>query len=168
MRHLSASIATLGMSLGLGLGFSSGASAQNVQVGILNCEVSGGLGLVVTSRKDMVCTFQNAAREIEVYDGYIRKFGIDLGATTAQAIVWNVFAPSGANVRGALSGTYGGASAEATFVAGLGANVLLGGSRRSVALQPVSLSGQSGINVAVGVTDLTLQLRPPEPRRRTR
>ena len=142
------------------------AQAQQVQAGTLTCEVAGGIGLIVTSRKDVVCTFQNSAGELEIYDGYIRRFGIDIGATTSGAIVWNVFAPSGSTVRGALAGTYGGASAEATVVAGLGANVLLGGSRRSVALQPVSFSGQTGLNVAVGVSDLTITYRPRDGMRR--
>jgi hypothetical protein len=79
--------------------------------------------------------------------------------------VWSVFAPSGRYSRGALAGNYSGASAEATVGAGLGANVLLGGSNRSFALQPVSLQGQSGLNIAAGVADLQLQAAQPVRRR---
>jgi hypothetical protein len=93
----------------------------------------------------------------EVYTGSISKFGLDIGATAGGEMVWSVFAPSNKTF-GALAGNYGGASAEATVGAGLGANVLVGGSNRTVALQPVSVQGQSGLNLAVGVSEL--QLRP--------
>jgi hypothetical protein len=133
------------------------AEAQNVQAGTLVCDVSAGVGLIVTSRREMLCTFTNSRGEREVYGGVIRRFGLDLGATAGAQMVWTVFAPSGRYSRGALAGTYGGASAEASVVAGLGANVLVGGSNRSFALQPVSIQGQAGLNVAVGVADLQLQ-----------
>jgi hypothetical protein len=142
----------------------SPAQAQNVQAGTLVCDVSGGIGMIIASQRDMACNFTNSRGEAEVYIGRIRRFGLDIGTTAGGQIVWAVFAPSGRYARGALAGTYGGASAEATVVAGLGANVLLGGSNRSVALQPVSLQGQAGLNVAAGVADL--QLVPAQPMRR--
>lgn len=141
------------------------AEAQNVQAGTLVCDVSGGVGVIIASQRDMACTFTNSRGEPEVYVGRIRRFGLDLGATAGGQIVWTVFAPSGRNVRGALAGNYTGASAEATVGAGLGANVLLGGSNRSISLQPVSLQGQAGLNVAAGVADLQLQAAQPVRRR---
>jgi hypothetical protein len=143
----------------------SSAQAQNVQAGTLVCDVSGGIGMIIASQRDMACTFTNSRGEPEVYVGRIRRFGLDIGATTGGQIVWTVLAPSGRYSRGALAGTYSGASAEATVVAGLGANVLLGGSNRSIALQPVSLQGQAGLNVAAGVADLQLQAAQPVRRR---
>ncbi len=133
------------------------AQAQNVQAGTLVCDVSGGVGLIVTSQREIACTFTNSRGELEVYTGVIRRFGLDLGATAGAQMVWAVFAPSGPFVRGALAGNYSGASAEATAVVGLGANVLVGGSNRSFALQPLSVQGQAGLNLAVGVADLQLQ-----------
>src|SRR5918997_5120285 len=133
------------------------AQAQNVQAGTLVCDVSGGLGLIIGSQREMACTFVNSRGELEVYAGVIRRFGLDIGATTGGQMVWSVFAPSGPFTRGALAGNYSGASAEATVVAGLGANVLVGGSNRSFALQPLSVQGQAGLNLAVGVADLQLQ-----------
>ena len=88
--------------------------------------------------------------------GSITKFGLDLGATAGGEMVWAVFAPTNRKF-GALAGDYGGATAEATVGVGLGANVLVGGSDRTVALQPVSVQGQAGLNVAAGVTDLRLR-----------
>lgn len=137
------------------------AQAQNVQAGSLVCDVSGGVGMIIASQREMACTFTNSRGELEVYVGQIRRFGLDIGATAGGQMVWAVFAPSGQFSRGALAGTYSGASAEATVVAGLGANVLLGGSNRSIALQPLSVQGQAGLNLAIGVADLQLQAARP-------
>ena len=93
----------------------------------------------------------------EVYTGSISKFGLDLGATTGGEMIWVVYAPSNKRF-GALAGHYGGASAEATVGTGVGANVLVGGSDHTVILQPVSVQGQAGLNLAVGVAGL--ELRP--------
>ena len=92
----------------------------------------------------------------EVYTGSITKFGLDLGATAGGEMVWAVYAPTNRRF-GALAGHYGGATAEATVGAGVGANVLVGGSNRTVTLQPVSVQGQAGLNVAAGVAGIDLQ-----------
>ena len=46
--------------------------------------------------------------------------------------------------------------AQATAGAGLGANALVGGTGRAFSLQPLSVSGQTGLNIAGGVTTVTL------------
>ena len=92
----------------------------------------------------------------EVYFGTINKFGLDIGGTVGGGMAWAVFAPTTRRF-GALAGHYGGASAEATVGLGAGANVLIGGSNRTVELQPVSVQGQAGLNLAVGVASLDLQ-----------
>ena len=134
------------------------AQAPNrTKVGILTCDISGGIGLIITSHKDVACIFtpsQPGPRE--VYAGSINKFGLDLGATTGGEMIWAVFAPSTRKF-GALAGSYGGASSEATVGAGVGANVLVGGSNRTVSLQPLSVQGQAGLNLAVGVAELNLR-----------
>jgi Protein of unknown function (DUF992) len=136
------------------------ASAQRVdrtKVGALTCDISAGIGMIIASKKDVACMFTPAhPGPREVYVGSISKFGLDLGATTGGEMIWAVYAPSNRRF-GALAGHYVGASAEATVGAGLGANVLIGGSHHTVALQPVSLQGQSGLNIAAGVTGLTLR-----------
>jgi len=131
---------------------------DRTKAGTLTCDISGGIGLIITSKKEVTCMFtpsQPGPRE--VYTGSITKFGLDLGATTGGEMIWAVFAPSNRRF-GALAGNYGGASAEATVGAGVGANVLVGGSERTVTLQPVSVQGQAGLNLAVGVAGL--ELRP--------
>jgi hypothetical protein len=57
---------------------------------------------------------------------------------------------------GGLNGSYKGVSAEATFGVGLGANVMTGGSENTLALQPLSLNTQTGINLAIGVGEINL------------
>jgi len=132
------------------------ANAAHVEIGVLTCAVRGGPGFIFGSSKDLDCTFKGP-RRVEHYYGVIDKFGIDLGFTDKSKIVWTVFAPSADIGPGALSGKYGGLSAEATVGLGVGANALLGGSHESIALQPLSVSGQEGLNVAVGVASLHLR-----------
>ena len=131
---------------------------SQTKVGTLTCDISAGIGMIIGSKKDVTCMFtpsQPGPRE--VYVGSISKFGLDIGATAGGEMIWAVYAPT--NWRhGALAGQYGGASAEATVGAGLGANVLVGGNNRTVSLQPVSVQGQAGLNLAAGVAGL--ELRP--------
>jgi hypothetical protein len=150
-------VAVLAVAAAVALPIPASAQANRTKVGTLSCDISGGIGLVITSKKDLTCMFtpsQPGPRE--VYVGSITKFGLDLGATAGGEMVWAVYAPSTRKF-GALAGNYGGATAEATVGAGLGANVLVGGSDRTVALQPVSVQGQAGLNVAAGVADLRLR-----------
>ena len=145
--------------------FAPAAQAQ-VKAGVLNCDVSGGFGWVLGSSKTVSCIFTpDRPGPTEGYVGVINKFGLDIGVTTRQSMMWGVFAPSDGPWRGALAGSYVGATGEATFAVGLGANVLVGGSNRSIALQPVSVTGQTGINIAAGVADLQLRPAGPPPRR---
>src|SRR5674476_898438 len=133
-------------------------AANHTKVGSLTCDISAGIGLIITSKKELTCMFTpSKPGPREVYTGSITKFGLDLGATAGGEMVWSVFAPTNRRF-GALAGHYGGASAEATVGAGVGANVLVGGSDRTVTLQPVSVTGQTGLNLAVGVAGL--ELRP--------
>ena len=156
-KRLSA-LAGLALAGALALPASSMAQApQRTKVGSLTCDISAGIGLIITSKKEVTCMFtpsQPGPRE--VYTGSISKFGLDIGATAGGEMVWAVYAPSDRRF-GALAGHYGGATAEATVGAGLGANVLVGGSNRTVTLQPVSVQGQAGLNVAVGVAGLDLR-----------
>lgn len=129
---------------------------DRTKAGTLTCDISGGIGMIIASKKEVTCMFTpSAPGPREVYVGSISKFGLDIGATTGGEMVWAVFAPSTRKF-GALAGHYGGASAEATVGAGVGANVLVGGSNRTVTLQPLSVQGQTGLNLAVGVAGLDL------------
>ena len=137
------------------------AQAAYAKAGVLTCNVGPSIGLLITQRKDMTCTFSPNNGRAEHYAGTLRKFGLAVGATGQGVIVWAVLsAVSGVPSRGALAGEYGGASAEASVIVGAGANVLIGGSNRSFALQPLSVEGQIGLNFAVGISDLVLASTP--------
>jgi len=131
-----------------------------VKVGMLTCDIDGGLGYIIGSAKELSCTFKSSRGRVEHYTGNIKKLGVDIGVTKQGTLVWAVFAPVAGYHAGALSGLYLGATAEATVVAGLGANVLVGGTGGSIALQMISVTGQLGLNVAAGGAALTLNAVP--------
>lgn len=128
-----------------------------VRAGVLRCTVEPGVGMIVGSQKGVSCEFKPVRGRREHYRGYITRVGLDVGFTTGGRIAWAVYAPS-QRVRGALAGVYGGASAEATISGGVGANVLVGGFKHSISLQPVSLGAQTGLDLAVAVSGLRLEL----------
>lgn len=132
--------------------------SSGVKIGTLSCEIGGGAGYVIGSAKELDCTFSSAigSRTVEGYTGTIRKMGVDLGFTTRGRLVWAVFAPTAGYHRGSLAGLYEGITAEATVGAGVGANVLVGGTAGSIQLQTISVTGQYGLNVAATGTSMTL------------
>ena len=136
------------------------AQQPGIELGVLNCQIEGGVGLILSSSKDMSCTFEPADKTFaaEPYFGVVNKFGLDIGVTEATSMGWLVLASS-SNIYapGALAGDYVGASAEASAVIGGGANLLVGGSSSNFTLQPFSLQAQTGVNLAVGVTQFQLR-----------
>ncbi len=136
------------------------AQSSRIRVGALTCRVAAGVGMIIGSDKSMSCEYQSVDGWSERYTGHITRVGVDIGVTNAQTIAWAVWAPTKQGGRGALTGDYGGASAEVTVAAGLGANVLVGGFQNSFMLQPVSVSVQEGANVAAGVTGMQLDSAP--------
>jgi Protein of unknown function (DUF992) len=135
---------------------SAAEAKPGIKIGVLSCGVGGGVGFIIGSSKPVDCVYQpgNGGRK-EHYTGSIGKLGVDIGVTGKTIIAWAVFAPGKVN-RGALKGSYTGASAEATAGVGLGANVLVGGFRKGINLQPISVQAQTGLNVAAGVSSLQL------------
>jgi hypothetical protein len=132
------------------------AAENSVNIGALSCQVSGGVGFIFGSSKDLNCVFKHTDGETERYHGEINKYGVDIGFTTESRIIWGVFAP-GQVAKGSLAGHYGGVTGEAEIGLGLGANVLLGGSSKQIALQPLSVTGGIGLNVAAGIASITLE-----------
>jgi Protein of unknown function (DUF992) len=131
------------------------AQPRRVQVGTLACSVSAGIGLIIASQRNVSCNFQPDNGPPEAYTGTMTIIGVDVGFTTGSAIVWGVFTDT-TRFAGMLTGTYAGLTAQATAVAGVGANALVGGSNHSVSLQPHSVQGQVGLNAAGGVGALEL------------
>jgi hypothetical protein len=137
-------------------GANAATSKTGVNVGSLSCTVEGGVGMILGSSKHMTCTYKPNKGKSQKYSGTIDKLGVDVGVTGKTYIAWLVFAPGNLKA-GALQGTYAGVTASASVGVGLGANVLVGGSKNSIALQPVSVQGQTGVNIAGGLTQIKLK-----------
>jgi len=132
------------------------ASKSGVNVGTLTCHVADGMGMVFGSSKALGCLFVRTDGVGEPYLGDIKRFGVDIGYTKDAQMVWLVFAPGAINP-GALAGDYGGVGAQATVVVGGAVNVLIGGSSKQITLQPVSVAGNAGLNVAAGFAEVVLK-----------
>lgn len=127
-----------------------------VKRGTLTCDIDAGIGLIVGSSKSLQCSFQiDGQKTPEIYSGSIDKLGLDIGVTAKSKVVWAVYALPKTKLKGQLAGTYSGLSAELTAGLGLGAKTLVG-SKKEIALAPLSLDGQTGLNVAVGIASVKL------------
>jgi hypothetical protein len=128
-----------------------------VRAGILQCQGGQNVGFVVGSVTSLECVFQSEGRRPEAYIATVRRYGLDIGFTEQTKFSWAVNAPTSRVGRGDLAGNYGGVGANASAGVGGGGNFLVGGPQNSYALQPVSVQGQTGLNVAAGVADIELQ-----------
>jgi hypothetical protein len=150
-------LSTAAMLLTVGTIVAVPAQAAGVQIGTLTCHIEPGFGLVLGSSKDVNCEYKAAQGFEERYIGNITKIGVDIGYTRGGTMVWAVFAPSSDRAPGALEGRYGGVTAGATVGVGVGANVLIGGLDRSITLQPLSIEGNTGLNLAAGIGAMRLR-----------
>ena len=128
------------------------AAQSGVRVGTLTCHVKGGWGHLVAS------VFADKLNHACLNDAaLLSRYGVDVGRTNSGTLIWAVVAPTSNVGRTALEGNYGGLSANATVGIGAGANVLVGGLDRSIALQPLSVEGNSGLSLAAGVGVMRLR-----------
>ena len=133
--------------------YAQGSSARQ---GMLTCRTSASLGLIIGSTQRLACQFKENSGWTQDYIGRINRIGLDIGITAGGVMAWAVLGSSSAIRPGALTGRFVGASGEISLGVGAGANLLVGGTAQSVSLQPLSLEGQVGINLALGVAALTL------------
>ena len=140
----------------------TGANAQaplnRVQVGVLECRGGASIGFIVGSVTNLGCVLRVEGMPEDRYIATIQKVGVDIGITQESSLAWGVWAPVARLGPGDLSGNYAGAQGSATVGVGIGGNALIGGSNNSIALQPLSVQGQVGLNVAAGLE--SLELRP--------
>ena len=148
--------------LSIAIAMASSASAQSgVTAGFLKCNVAGSLSFIFGSSRGISCIYHaGPAMPIDHYVGYINKYGVDIGYQMNGVMLWGVIAPGGYVGPGALAGQYGGVTAAVAVGLGVGANVLVGGSRNNIALQPLSVEGMQGLNIAGGIGVLTLAHAP--------
>jgi hypothetical protein len=132
--------------------------ASWTQIGMLNCKLNPSIGFVIFGHQSMECRFTQSDRfPPQVYEGALNTVGIDIGVSAGGVLAWAVFAPTAGPPPGALAGEYVGATGEIGVGLGAGVNVLIGGSGRSFALQPLSIEGSVAINVTLGLSGLQLR-----------
>jgi hypothetical protein len=128
-----------------------------VRAGVLECRGGQNVGFVVGSVASLDCVYRSEGGRPEAYVATVHRFGLDLGITEQTRFTWAVNAPTSRFGRGELAGTYGGVGANASVGVGGGGNFLVGGPSNAYALQPISVQGQTGFNVAAGAADLELE-----------
>jgi Protein of unknown function (DUF992) len=112
---------------------------------------------VVGSKKAYRCQCTATGdQRVERYEATVTKIGVDLGMTGHTTMLWTVLAAAQPRCGGVLAGIYDGAADAAVGVGG-GGKILVGGSDKSIILQPLSVQGQVGVNLAVGVTGMKLR-----------
>ena len=156
---LAAGLIGIGIALSVASPLTSSVTAQGARLvaGTLTCKGGPNVGLIVGSTQKLDCSFNPAGKgRVREYKGTITKVGLDIGYKSGSVIVWTVLGSSDKVPSKILIGDYVGVSAEASVALGAGANALVGGSDKSVILQPLSVQSQTGLNLAVGVTGLTL------------
>ena len=132
------------------------AQGSTTRQGMLTCRTSASLGLIVGSTQRLACQFKGNTGWTQDYVGRINRIGLDIGFTAGGVMAWGVIGSTGAVRPGVLTGRFVGASGEISVGVGVGANVLVGGTAQGISLQPLSVEGQVGLNLALGVAGLTL------------
>ncbi len=152
-------VAAAAVSVAAGLSSPPAYSQQTtpVKAGLLTCDVAKGWGFVFGSSRDLRCTSSDNNGSVEHYTGHIDKFGVDLGYHAGGIVAWAVLAPTTTMTKGALAGSYGGVTGGAAVGVGATANVLVGAaSGKTISLQPLSVEGMTGVNVAGGIAQIVL------------
>ncbi len=134
------------------------AAEKGVKAGYLRCDVAGSMSFIFGSSRDLTCSYETSgAHRVDAYTGTIKQYGIDIGYQKKGVILWAVVAPTTDLGPGALAGDYGGITADLAAGYGVGGDALMGGFKNSIALQPLSVEGIQGINIAAGIVGITLK-----------
>jgi hypothetical protein len=157
LKNLTVTASAIALFTGLAVSMPAQAAPAGVKVGVLTCKVEPGWGYVVGSTKPLHCSYEPTRGRPERYIGDVQKVGVDIGYTDGATMVWAVIAPSSDVGKDALEGNYAGATAGAAVGVGAGVNVLVGGFDKSITLQPVSVEGGTGVNLAAGVAAINLK-----------
>jgi len=159
--RLSKMFGLAGIALAASVATANAQQPGQVQVGVLECRGGQNVGFVLGSNAHLNCVFQSAGGRAEGYVANIRRFGLDLGFTDNTTVQWAIYAPTTRVPRGGLAGQYGGVGTNASVGVGFGGNFLVGGPNNLYGLQPVSVQGQVGLNVASGIVQLQLESTGP-------
>lgn len=148
----------------IALSATSVASAQSLKAGVLKCHLSGGVGMVLMENQSLDCVFKNQKSGAKThYIGRLTNVGANIGISGPGTMIWGVLAATDAIEPGALAGDYVGAQGSVAVGAGAGGAILVGGSNKSISLQPISVSAGTGLNLSAGIGNLNLQYMPVTP-----
>jgi hypothetical protein len=158
MKHFLVGI-TVGIALVTSMSYVQAQEKKGVKVGTLTCHEASGWGLVFSSSHSLRCVFSGSEKGAKPvhFTGEIKKYGVDIGYQANAIILWAVASTSDKFTPGDIAGKYAGATADVAWAAGLGANILVGGSKSGIALQPVSVEGLNGANLAAGLAEVELK-----------
>lgn len=139
-------------------------SAQSLKAGVLKCHLSGGVGMILMENQSLDCVFKNQKDGSKShYIGRLTNVGANIGISGPGTMIWGVLAATNAVSPGALAGDYIGAQGSVEVGAGAGGAILVGGSNKSISLQPLSVSAATGLNLSAGIGNLNLQYMPVTP-----
>jgi len=139
------------------MGTACAQDGTTVEAGLLTCRAAQGFGYILGSSRVLQCTYLSSSGASESYSGSLSKVGIDVGYLGSSTLMWAVFAPADVSGLGALAGNYAGATAGATVGVGGAINVMTGGFRNSIALQPISVESNTGLYVGAGIAAMRLE-----------
>lgn len=139
----------------------TGSAQISTEVGVLSCDVSVGIGLIIEQKQKVACTLSNGGGVSQKYKGSINQYGLELGEVTGGHLTWTVLAATTTVAPGALAGTYAGAEADASLGRGAGVQVLIGGTGNAFTLQPMAVETEKGTALSAGVETLTLEYVQP-------
>jgi hypothetical protein len=145
------------------LSLTPAASAQTAKVGTLVCHISGGVGMILMENQALDCVFTDKGGATSHYIGRLTNVGLNIGVSGSGQLVWGVLAATDTVGPGALAGDYAGAQGSVAVGAGVGGAVLVGGSGKTISLQPISVSAGTGLNLSAGIGNVSLQYMPVTP-----
>jgi hypothetical protein len=136
----------------------AGQTAQpGTHVGMLTCQMAPRTGLTVGPVQSIRCHFvPDGGYPQQAYMGELATVGLDVGITTGGVLAWDVLVSTGGSPAGDLAGVYVGANGDIPVGVGIDANVLFGGSNRTIALQPLALEGEIEVALGEGLSSLKL------------
>lgn len=139
------------------------AFSQIATVGVLQCHLSGGVGMILFENQLLDCVYKGLSAPPQHYIGRLTNVGANIGVSGPGEMIWDVVTAATKVDPGQLTGDYVGAQGSVAVGAGGGGAVLVGGSHKSISLQPVSVSVGSGLNLSAGFGNLNLQYMPVTP-----
>ena len=125
-------------------------------MGTLTCSLSASIGLVVGSQRNVSCLFRGTSGEPdEPYTGTMTRVGLDVGLTTGS-VIFGRCSRTRTATKGCSPAPIPGRRQKCPLPLVSAPTSSSAGSNRTLALQPLSVQGQIGLDIAAGVGSLDL------------